>query len=538
MSIARRIIITLAVALLSLIIVGGSGILGLKKTNDNVAYVLDHTLPSYSSLDQAYASFYEARTLVLRHIMEMDTSAQTKLEGEMATSFKTLETTLSNYEKNLISDDKDKQLLNADRQAFAEYKKVVAVIIKNSQGGLFDDAKKIAASEGIVKANAVTSAFQKHIQYVQSLAEQQKNTASNTYHAGLVLSLAIMLAAIVVTSLFGWRLFRIIASGLNNIRQTVNTVSQHLDFTKRATATSKDEVGDTINAFNQLLERLQSNLKAIQSGAGQVADNARQMADTANQMSATSLTQSEASANVAATVEEMTVSINHVAERTSEALDLARTSGVLAQEGSKTISETITDIREIASTVSQTANTIKDLEAQGAQIGSVVAVIKEVAEQTNLLALNAAIEAARAGEQGRGFAVVADEVRKLAERTATSTQEIARTIEAMRQRSQQATQQMEAAVKLVSSSVSRADGTDSAIHEIGDAASRTSHMVNDISEAISEQSAASTNIAVQIERIAQMTEEATAAASQTAASAHSLDDLAKRQIDILRQYVL
>ena len=538
MSIAKRIVITLAIALVSLVVVGGAGILGLKNTNDNVAYVLDNTMPSMDALHSVSDHFYDARTLVLRHIMEIDTAAQTRLEAALKEDYRQLDATLDTFGKLRVADAKDRQLLEADKQAIAAYKKVVQAILQQSQGGMAEDARQLAAGDGQRKAQQVLTAIGEHIRYNQSLAAQQKSNAASTYRDGLVVSLLVMAGAVLVTLLFGWRLFRIIAAGLGNIRDTVNTVSQHLDFTKRAAVGSQDEVGDTIEAFNRLLERMQANLKTLQAGASQVADNAGQMATTAQQLSQTAGDQSEASANVAATVQQMTVSINHVADRAGEALALAQSSGELAREGSSTIAQTIADIRDISSTVSNVAVTIKNLEAQGAEIGSVVAVIKEVAEQTNLLALNAAIEAARVGEQGRGFAVVADEVRKLAERTASSTREIARTIDAMHQHSQQATQQMASAVELVSSSVSRADLADNAIQAIGQAADNTRVMVGDIADAIREQSAASTNIAVQVERIVAMTEAASAASSQTAAGAGALDDLASRQMGVLRQYVL
>jgi methyl-accepting chemotaxis protein len=168
----------------------------------------------------------------------------------------------------------------------------------------------------------------------------------------------------------------------------------------------------------------------------------------------------------------------------------------------------------------------------------VVLVIKDIADQTNLLALNAAIEAARAGELGRGFAVVADEVRKLAERTAVSTQEISQTINAMREKSTQATEQMKVAEELARMGVSRADDADQAIGRIGDATGNTVKMVEEMAISITEQGLAANSIAQRIEQVVQMAEASSVSAADAARNAGQLLSLAEKQIGIIQQYTL
>jgi len=179
---------------------------------------------------------------------------------------------------------------------------------------------------------------------------------------------------------------------------------------------------------------------------------------------------------------------------------------------------------------------VSRLDASSAKINAVVNVIKEVADQTNLLALNAAIEAARAGEQGRGFAVVADEVRKLAERTAQSTQEITSTMTAMQSDASHAVKGMRTAVEQVNKGVEHTREAEHAVREIESGSTETIGMVSEISEAIREQSSASSIIAQKVERIAQMSEENSAAAGTTSSTAADLNSLAATMRNEVQKY--
>ncbi len=208
------------------------------------------------------------------------------------------------------------------------------------------------------------------------------------------------------------------------------------------------------------------------------------------------------------------------------------------KNGESVVVKTVEDIDAIALSVSSSAELINRLETQSREIASVVNVIKEVADQTNLLALNAAIEAARAGEQGRGFAVVADEVRKLAERTGNSTREITDTIDVMREGAQAASTAMMNAVEQVTASVSRASGACDMIRKIGEGSREAVGMVSEITDAIHEQSASSTSVAQSVERIAQMAEQSAAAAQGSADTAQQLNTLAQEMRMITDQYKL
>ncbi|OFZ96604.1 MAG: hypothetical protein A2Z44_06840 [Betaproteobacteria bacterium RBG_19FT_COMBO_58_11] len=222
----------------------------------------------------------------------------------------------------------------------------------------------------------------------------------------------------------------------------------------------------------------------------------------------------------------MTVSIDQVAEHARDAQNISQSSSELSTRGSDVILKVVEDMRGIAETVHESSAIIEGLGQQSDHIYSIVQAIKEIADQTNLLALNAAIEAARAGEQGRGFAVVADEVRKLAERTTRSTEEIATMIQKIQGGTKQAVASMGVGVERVNQGVSLAGQAGDAIRQIQTGAQRVGVAVTDISSAIKEQSIASAEIARNVEHVAQMSDENHAATQDNAKTALNLEELA------------
>ena len=539
MTIIKKLLITLGIALLSLLLIGGLGMYQLKTSTKLFEDQVNNFTPSIHDLNDATYAFMDARSAVTKGGMSTDAGVRKTAEAEAETAFKKLDDALGAYEKNDVSDDHDRSLINDDKTKAAAYSVATRKYFSLLATGHDDDeAKKMVSGVMSEAGGAFRKALIDHIDYNFKLTNDTLESNKNAIAAGMTQTIIIIAVITLFVAWMGFALFRTISGGLTGIRSTLQTVSASLDFTQRARADSKDEISQTAQAFNSLLEGLQNNLKSILNGANDVAAASQSLSQTATQVAAAADSQSASSASMAATIEQMTVSVNHVAERASESRDLAQSAGDLAREGSHTISQTIQDIREISHAVDSAANSIRELDTYSAQVDTVVSVIKDIADQTNLLALNAAIEAARAGEMGRGFAVVADEVRKLAERTSSSTQEISGTINAMRDRSRQATEQMHSAEELVRNGVSRADNADQAIRQIGDATSNTVHMVSEISGAIKEQGNATNNIAAQVERIAQMTEESSAAAQEAAGSAQRLDELARQQTATLRNHPL
>lgn len=538
MSITKRLFLSLSLGLLVLLLVGGYGIWQLTQAQARFNYVATNTFPSITAVTKILHETADirvnTRSLMLAPNEQLRNSARQNLEKADSD----FNASIADYAAHDVSDATDRQLLDADKAAMANYRQVRDKSIALFLSGDHEGAAKMFLVDGHVVSSALDKAIAEHMAYNYKLANDLVQTNQENYSWSLKMMVALIALAFVSTGVLGAQLFHRIRGGLSSIQGTLEHVSQSLDFTQRAPIKQLDEIGQTGTAFNGLLERLQQNLSSLLHGAQQVATASEQLSQTASQVSSASEAQSEASANMAATVEQMTVSVNHVADQAKLSHQGAVDVGALVQEGSAIIGQTISDIHDISAVVKTSVASIQELEAYSSQVASVVNVIREIADQTNLLALNAAIEAARAGEQGRGFAVVADEVRKLAERTAKSTQEIANTIQTMVARSREATEQMQTAEQLVETGVQRADNADQAIKRIGENTAQATRSISEIASAINQQGVASNNIATQVETTAQMAEESSAAAKHTMENAQHLDELAKSQIATLKHYTL
>jgi aerotaxis receptor len=328
-----------------------------------------------------------------------------------------------------------------------------------------------------------------------------------------------------------WKVINKIKHGLNESRMAAEAIAAG-DLTKPLPAASKDELGDLNAALSVMRNNLHELIASVREGITSLNQSSGNVSVTAHKSSKVSEMQSEAASGMASAMEELSVSIDQVSEHASSAHLVSQISSEKAVEGGRVIHSAATEMESIAQSVNQVAEKIHGLEEYSKQISGIANTIKEIADQTNLLALNAAIEAARAGEQGRGFAVVADEVRKLAERTANSTKEISGMIGKIQVGTQEAVKEMEVSVSKVNDGVELARKAGDSVSSIREAAENAARDVDDITHAIQEQSLAARDIAQRIEKIAQGTEENTLASTQTAESAKQMAELSK-QLDEL-----
>jgi len=350
-----------------------------------------------------------------------------------------------------------------------------------------------------------------------------------------ILSAALVLGFGVCLILF---LNKRIASPLREAARRITEAEADNDLTTRVVASSDDEVGDICTAFNSFVQKLHGAVSQAASTAEQVVSASEEIAASAGQASAGADSQQQHAMQAATAMHEMTATVHQVAEHSNTAAEAAHNAAEAARNGGIVVEASLASKRSITGAVSDTASKIAELGKSSDQIGLIVNVIEDIADQTNLLALNAAIEAARAGEQGRGFAVVADEVRKLAERTAKATQEIAQMITSIQGETKRAIDTMEAGTKQVQHGVEQTAQAGESLQEIIRAAEKVGDMISQIATATTEQSATTTEISTNVEQIAKITKESLSGAQQSARACQDLSGLALDLQKLVSQFRL
>ncbi len=336
-----------------------------------------------------------------------------------------------------------------------------------------------------------------------------------------------------------WAAVGVTLKPLHRLRTTLTTlVEKGGDLNTRVEASGAPELADIANAFNHFVSDLQVTFREVQRDMESLSLGLKELTVVTAQLVKDAHVQSDFAAASAAAVEEITVSITHIADNASDVDGNVKETTQLSRQSAEAVLRVSDEVSSMAQSMQQLGGTMTDLGKNSQKIGSIVVVIKDIAEQTNLLALNAAIEAARAGEQGRGFAVVADEVRKLAERTANATVEIASLIDSVNKETRKAVDSMAGTTSQVSASVEKADVAREHMLQIGARMDQMAEVIQGIADATQEQTSAATTMAQSSEQINVMSQASDSALQQARRALESLDKRARDLMGVVGRFRL
>lgn len=344
-----------------------------------------------------------------------------------------------------------------------------------------------------------------------------------SWQQGLIIAIGLCVCLVLVIG------FPILVTGpLHNLLNRINQIADgDGDLRVRLDVVSNDELGKLSHAFNRFLDKLQPLIKEVGRVTSEVESSAQNLANLA--VANDRLISSEYAAvdQVSTAATEMSSAVHEVARNAQSAADAARSAEAQSRDGAQVVGGVINSIRQLAQEVEGASATIQTLEQEAGNIGAVLAVIRGIADQTNLLALNAAIEAARAGEQGRGFAVVADEVRALAARTQESTKDIQEMIERLQLGVQNAVKATNSGSSKAQQSVEQAAGVDQALTDTSDSVQRINDMAAQIATACEQQSSVTEEIARNISDIRDLSNEAAQNSEQSTQASKHLSELSQ-----------
>ena len=326
----------------------------------------------------------------------------------------------------------------------------------------------------------------------------------------------------------------------NSVDRMLNAMNQFADgdLTVSLPVEKNDEIGRLFSGFNHAVKNIQQMIRKVGEATRAAAHAANEISSSSELLLNSARNQSTQSQEVAKAVEQVVTTIIENSQNATLTADNTTQNGDVAKEGGVVVEQTVTKIRQIAKVVQDSAKTVERLGSSSQQIGEITQVIDDIADQTNLLALNAAIEAARAGEQGRGFAVVADEVRKLAERTSKATTEISSMIQTIQSEAEKAVEAMQRGSNEVNEGIRLADKAGEALSRVVTGANSTVHRVMQIAAASEEQSATSKQIASAVEQISALSEKAATDILHITHSTDSLNQLTDQLTQLVSTFVI
>lgn len=436
---------------------------------------------------------------------------------------------------------KNKMLVNNAVDNLTQLKSKQEQIVAEIEHGGRKNVRAAASEEtqtAAPLARLITNDLQELLASVSQMSQKENQMAVDEADSAKLMVLLASIVVMLLGSILAFVISRKMVNALRSLVQAAQKIAAGDLTSSDAEVELHDEVGELARAIVQMQSKLRSLIGSVASSTQRLASASTEISSSASQTAASSREQASQTHQVASAMHEVSTTTEEVSENSRKAANAADEAVKTARRGGKVVESTLETIRRIASSSKETASRIDALGKSSQRIGTIVAVIDDIADQTNLLALNAAIEAARAGEQGRGFAVVADEVRKLAERTATATKEIGEMIGSIQAETRNTVAALELGTKDVETGVEKTSAAGEALSQIISVIDDVGQRITQIATAATEQTSAVESINGNVNQIASFNEQSSSAAIQTAKACEDLSSLALELQQLISNFTL
>nr|WP_122433100.1 methyl-accepting chemotaxis protein [Pseudomonas viridiflava] len=524
MNIAPRAFLGFAMIGALMLILGVFALSQMSKIRSATEVLADNNVPSIKSLDRFAEVSIRLRVLSYRLLVNREPEIQQKTIELLAMRNKQINDAQAIYEK-LISDSNERNLYNQYVQLLGQYRELESRMKTLTLANKVDELQDLLNKDMLSNSDQMNAVLIKLVEINTAQLMQVKKQAAEEYKSAFDMVIALLVAATLLTLVFAWMLIKSITTPIAVALHAAETIAQG-NLTQPIKVDGTDEAGRLLQAMKTMQDKLRDTLQRISGSATQLASAAEEL-NAVTDESARGLVQQNNEIEQAATaVNEMTSAVEEVARNATSTSEASRNATASAGDGRDLVLETVGAIERMSGDVKETAELIGNLANESRDIGKVLDVIRGLADQTNLLALNAAIEAARAGEAGRGFAVVADEVRALAHRTQQSTSEIERMIGSIQGGTEQAVTSMRNSTERAESTLSIAKGAGMALDTINIAVEEINERNLVIASAAEEQAQVAREVDRNLVNIRDLSAQSTTGANQTSAASTELSRLA------------
>ncbi|MDR9751660.1 methyl-accepting chemotaxis protein [Pseudomonas sp. SZMC_28357] len=524
MNIAPRAFLGFALIGGLMLILGVFALNQMSKIRDAAEDITSTSVPSIKALDEFTQLTLRLRVLSYRLLVNREPDVQQKTMDLLDSRNQQIRTAQAAYEKLITAPD-ERAAYDQYVQLLSQYRQIEDRMKTLSRNNQVDELRALLNSDLLSNSEAINAVLGRLLEINTQQTEDTNQAAADQYSSAFNLVVALLAVATALTLLFAWLLTNSITRPIANALDAAETIAEG-NLTRPISADGSDEAGRLLAAMAKMQDKLRDTLQRISGSATQLASAAEELNSVTDE-SARGLTQQNNEIEQAATaVNEMTSAVEEVARNAVSTSEASKNATTSAGDGRDLVQETVSAIERMSTDVQSTATLIGDLANESRDIGKVLDVIRGLADQTNLLALNAAIEAARAGEAGRGFAVVADEVRALAHRTQQSTSEIERMIGSIQTGTEHAVDSMRNSTERAESTLNIARGAGLSLDTINSAIVEINERNLVIASAAEEQAQVAREVDRNLVNIRDLSVQSATGASQTSAASNELSRLA------------